>query len=275
MIPKPGVPLILVPTTSGTGSEVSDVAVFYDTANHMKRGTKNTANLSTLSIVDPVFGKSMSPTLTGQSGLDAIEHAIECMTAEKRNLMSATLAAKSIELVRDNLPKALLDGTDMEARANLSFAGMAAAMGFTDAGTHIGHMIAHQIGAKYHIPHGECCAMVAPALLAFLDNKMPEEIRMIANALGVSPGSAMPGRDAGNVVLGLARRAGLRSAAAWGIKKEELLAFAPVIHKLAVNQGNAPEAIREAGESGCAAVAGNIPLLSPLLKAAMEHALLA
>ena len=98
--------------------------------------------------------------------------------------MSATLAAKSIELVRDNLPKALLDGTDMEARANLSFAGMAATMGFTDAGTHIGHMIAHQIGAKYHIPHGECCAMVAPALLTFLDNKMPEEIRMIANALG-------------------------------------------------------------------------------------------
>ena len=251
VVPGSSAPLILIPTTSGTGSEVSDAAVFYDAELNMKRGTKNEANLASLSIVDPVFGRSMPRALTGQSGLDTMTHAIECMTTETRNLMSSTLAARSLELVWENLPRALDNGDDLDVRAYLSFAGMAAAMGFTDAGTHVGHLTAHQIGAKFHIPHGECCAMVAPALLVFLEDKLPAEIRMIAKAVGVDPASAAPGRDSAEAVKSLARKAGLRSATACGIRKEDLLALAPEIYNSVKNQWSAPAEIKNAGEAGC------------------------
>jgi alcohol dehydrogenase len=182
---KPGKALILIPTTSGTGSEVTPIAVLTITERHAKGGIMGPACRASLAIVDPSLAAGMPPSITADTGMDAFAHAAEAITSIQANPMSDILAEKAIGLICAYLPKVVKDGTDMEARTNMSFAAMLAGYAFSDAITHFGHAIGHSLGAKYHIPHGNACGIALPGVMEFVAKAVPERVRYVGKAMGL------------------------------------------------------------------------------------------
>jgi len=185
---KPGGPLVLIPTTAGTGSEITYVAVLTDTETNRKRGVKGAATLASLGIVDPLLTLGMPPRLTAATGMDTFAHALEAYTSADHNMMSDVLAEKAIELVSQYLPRAVKKGSDVEARAKMSFACLIAGMSFRDAAPHFGHAFGHTLGSSHHIPHGIACAIAQPWVIQIVADVMPEKVRRIGELMGLEPG---------------------------------------------------------------------------------------
>ena len=182
---KPGRPIVLIPTTAGTASEITHVAVVTNTATNRKGGVKGPATIATLAIVDPLLTLGMPPRLTADTGMDTFAHALEAYTSLLRNPMSDLLAEKAIGLVVQNLPKAVKDGSDVEVRTNMSFACLIAGMSFTDSTPHFGHAFGHTLGAFHHIPHGTGCAIAQPGVIEIVADIMPEKVRRVGELMGL------------------------------------------------------------------------------------------
>ncbi|MDO9533775.1 MAG: iron-containing alcohol dehydrogenase [Bacillota bacterium] len=197
---KPGKVLVLLPTTAGTGSEVTPISVVSDTATHSKKGVIGPTATATLAIVDPELLVELPPKITAATGMDAFSHAVEALTSEGMNPMSDVLAEKAVELITQNLLKAVKDGSDLNARTNMSFASLIAGFAFTDSLTHWGHAIAHTIGAQFHIPHGVGCAVALPAVVEYVADAVPEKVWRVALAMGLSLPEDMPPLELGAAV---------------------------------------------------------------------------
>jgi alcohol dehydrogenase len=182
---KPGKPLILIPTTAGTASEITYVSVVTNTATGKKGGVKGSATIASLAIVDPLLTVGMPPALTAATGMDTFAHALEAYTSVGHNIMSDVLAEKAIELVVVNLPKAVKNGSDIEARRNMSFACLIAGMSFNDATPHFGHAFGHTLGSVHHIPHGIGCAIAQPGVIQIVAGIMPEKVRRVGELMGL------------------------------------------------------------------------------------------
>ena len=182
---KPGKTLILIPTTSGTGSEVTSVAVLTDTETNRKGGIGGPLVRATLAIVDPLLTVGMPPSITADTGMDALVHAIEACTASRANPMTDILGEKAITLIMEYLPRAVKDGKDVEARSNMSFSAMIAGFAFNDSMTHLGHSVGHTLGAMYHIPHGNACGIILPEMMEFIAETVPEATKRVALAMGL------------------------------------------------------------------------------------------
>lgn len=228
--PNPGVPLILIPTTPGTGSETSSALSLIDTINNVKTGNVTENNIATLAIIDPTYCMTMPDSLTAQSGLDTMCHAVESVVSSQHNHMSTALALKSFELVWNNLPKALGEENCLEVRAEMSAAGLMAGIAYTDASVNFGHFIIHALGAKYHTPHGELCGIVLPYLVEFCAQYMPEEVAQIARIIGVEPTNAGFGSVMAEKLRRFVRGSGLRSLAGCGIPKAEVLTMTEMMY---------------------------------------------
>jgi len=183
---NPGLPLILIPTTAGTGSELTMISVVTETSTNLKKGVVGPACDVSLAIVDPELTLGMSPSLTAVSGIDAFSHALEAYTSGKRNPMSDVLAEKAISLILTNLPLALKNPNDIDVRSNMSFAALIAGAAFSDAVVHLGHSVAHTLGAMYHISHGIGCAAALPAVMDYVADAVPDRVRRIGLAMGLS-----------------------------------------------------------------------------------------
>lgn len=199
-------PLICMPTTSGTGSEVTPIAVVTDLAANMKKAVVSPAIAPSLALVDPTLTISMPPRLTASTGMDALSHAIETMTSVFANPISDTLAVAALELIGRYLVRAVEDGSDIEARSGMSLAALMAGQAFPSGLLHLGHAIGHALGTAYHIPHGLACAVALPAALEFARPAVEGPLAKAAHAL--APGSQMTGPAA---VADLYRRVGLPS----------------------------------------------------------------
>ena len=197
---KPAKPLFLIPTTSGTGSEVTGVAVLSNTKKGTKQGILGKNCTATLTIVDPALTLGVPPHITAATGMDVFSHAAEALTASINNPMSDILALEAITLVTKYLPVAVRDGSNLEARTKMSFASMIAGISFNNSMTHIGHSMAHSIGAKYHVPHGTACAIATPGVVEFVSDIMPEKIKAIGNAMGLNLKDTLSGKEAGEIV---------------------------------------------------------------------------
>lgn len=173
--PTPGVPLVLIPTTPGTGSETSSALSLIDTINNVKTGNVTENNIATLAIVDPTYCMTMPDSLTAQSGLDTMCHAVESIVSAQRNHMSTALSLKSFELVWNNLPKALSDENCLEVRAEMSAAGLMAGIAYTDAQVNFGHFIIHALGARYHTPTVNCAVLYSPILQSSAQSICPRK----------------------------------------------------------------------------------------------------
>jgi alcohol dehydrogenase len=229
---KPGKPLVLIPTTSGTGSEVTIYAVLTDSRDHKKKGPAGPLMRATLAIVDPMLTVGMPPSVTADTGMDAFCHAVESLTAGNANPNADMMAERAVALVAQYLPKAVENGKDIEARTQMSFAATLGGYAFVDANTHIGHCIGHTLGALHHIPHGNACAVAMPEMLEFLAPTSPDGIRMIGMAMGLKVDSStspkVAGRRVREGVIALNNRIGLRTLRQNKIQETDLDKIATV-----------------------------------------------
>jgi alcohol dehydrogenase len=184
MTPLPCGPLkvVLIPTTSGTGSESTIIAVINDTVNHEKIGAMVPPSFA---IVDPTLTQGMPKEITVYTGMDALSHACEALTSVQPNMHSDLLAYDAIRRIFKWLPLAADDAQNLEARENLALASNHAGIAFNDAMVHLGHAIAHSMGATFHVSHGIACALVTPVIIELVAPVYPEKVKEIGACMGL------------------------------------------------------------------------------------------
>jgi alcohol dehydrogenase len=180
-------PLICIPTTAGTGSEVTKVSVITDTSISRKTPLLDPILYPKIAILDPNITITMPPQLTAATGMDALSHAIECFTSTmRRNPISDALALDAIKLVSENLRGAVFNGKDVTKRTNMSLASLMAGIAFDNAGVHLGHAIGHMLGAKYHISHGVGCVLLLPEILEIILPTRMDQLVKMASCFGIN-----------------------------------------------------------------------------------------
>ncbi len=204
-VPGPTVPVVAVPTTSGTGSEVTPVAVVADPGRAVKVGLSSPHLIPQVAICDPDLTASCPPALTAYSGADALVHAVEAYTTARRaedpritlehvfvgkNVLSDAFAGEAIANIARSLARAVADGSDGEARAQLMLGAMQAGLAFGTAGTSICHAVQYPVGALTHTAHGLGVALMLPYALAFNRNHALAEIATIARLMGFASDEA-------------------------------------------------------------------------------------
>lgn len=164
---KQNISLIAVPTTSGTGSEVTQFAVITDKAAGVKYPLVHEDLQPDVAILDPELVRTAPPSITADTGFDVITHALEAYISTAANDFSDALAEKSLELAFKYLPRAVKNGNDLEARDKMHKASCLAGMSFNIVSLGVNHGIAHALGAKFHIPHGRANAMLLPHVMRY------------------------------------------------------------------------------------------------------------
>jgi alcohol dehydrogenase class IV len=211
-VPGPVLPLVAVPTTSGTGSEVTPVAVLADPDRELKVGISSPHLIPRAAVVDPRLMVGAPPAVTASAGADALVHAIEAYTANSHpprwgeqlpvfvgeNLLSSTLALEAIRLIGLALRAAVRDGEDFEARSRMAYASLLAGMAFGTAGTHLSHAVQYPVGALTHTPHGLGTGMLLPYVMQAVLPTDTARLASVAVALGVTGGTE--GESAQNAV---------------------------------------------------------------------------
>lgn len=159
--------LIAIPTTAGTGSEVTLVAVVADTQHHAKLSYTSYRLVPHLAFLDPQLTASLPPKLTATTGIDALTHAIEAFTSIQKNPISDALALQAIRLISENLAHSCAEPNDLDARTNLALGSLLAGASFSNAMVGIVHAIGHSLGGLCHIPHGQAMMLLLPHCVHF------------------------------------------------------------------------------------------------------------
>lgn len=159
--------LIAIPTTSGTGSEVTCFSVISDPKNHTKIPLADDCLLPDEAILDAELVKTVPPAVTADTGMDVFTHALESYVSTSNNEFSAALAEKAIEITGSFLLRSYLDNNDTHARQKMHIASCLAGLAFNTASLGINHSMAHQLGAAFHIPHGRANAMLLPHIIEY------------------------------------------------------------------------------------------------------------
>jgi alcohol dehydrogenase class IV len=182
--------LIAIPTTSGTGSEATWYAVLTDTAEQRKVGVGSRQMLPDLVILDPELIVSLPPSITADTGLDALTQAIESHSSTWHNDFSDALCVHAVKLICEYLPRAFADGSDREAREHMHNAATIGGVGFGNSQATLAHAMGHALGALFRVPHGRSVALFLPYTMEFAVNNESDRYSDIALALG------LPARDA-------------------------------------------------------------------------------
>ena len=177
--------LITIPTTSGTGAEVTWAIVLTDTAAKRKLGLGHRENVADIAILDPDMVMGMPPRLTAATGLDALTHAIEGYTCNWHSDMTDGLCLQAAQEIFTYLPRAYVDGDDREAREKMHNAAALAGLGFGNAMASIAHALGHTLGALYHIPHGVAVGLFLPYTLEYIAAENADRIAVLARALNL------------------------------------------------------------------------------------------
>ncbi|MHB0981170.1 MAG: iron-containing alcohol dehydrogenase [Thermoleophilia bacterium] len=177
---RPLKPLVAIPTTAGTGSEVTRAAVILDEANKVKLSFSDTFLLPALAVLDPELTLSLPPGLTATTAMDALTHAVESYVSPQWSPVSEALAAGAVRLIFANLETAVADGSDLETRGALLVAAAMAGIAFSHAMVGCVHGMAHAVGGLYHVPHGAANAILLPHGLAYNRREIEEQLGELA-----------------------------------------------------------------------------------------------
>ncbi|HXV28936.1 MAG TPA: iron-containing alcohol dehydrogenase, partial [Sinorhizobium sp.] len=180
-------PIIAVPTTAGTGSEVGRASVITNSASHVKKVIFHPKFLPAVTICDPELTVGMPKVITAGTGMDAFAHCLEAYSSPFYHPMSAGIALEGMRLVKEYLPRAYKDGTDIEARAHMMSAAAMGAVAF-QKGLGAIHSLSHPVGAIYNTHHGMTNAVVMPPVLRFNRPAIEEKIARAAAYLGIAGG---------------------------------------------------------------------------------------
>mgnify|MGYP006295786203 CR=1 FL=1 len=184
LVPNPGIPLGLIPTTAGTGSEVTSISVLSDTQKNVKIGIVSDYMYADFVVLDPVLTLDLPKHITASTGLDALIHAIESYTGKKSNFITAPFAMQSIKLIAQYLRRAYADGSDLEARTGMLQASLLAGMAFSNTQTAGAHACALSLGGSFHLPHGVATSLMLPAVMRYNVIAVPDRFSEIARHFG-------------------------------------------------------------------------------------------
>jgi len=238
-VPGPVIPLIALPTTSGTGSEVTFWAVATDVARNYKLAVASVLLAPRVALVDPLLTTSLPPAMTAGTGFDALSHAIEAYTARCSNPISDALALYAIELVALNLERAVHDGSDVEARCGMSLASLTAGISFGNADTSAAHAMGEALGGVFDTPHGLACAVSLPYMTRYNLPAVTEKTARIGQALGL-PTAGLSVHEAAEAtiegLIALGKRVGIPTMRSFGVTEADI----PQLVSIALlNVGNA------------------------------------
>jgi len=173
-------PLYAVPTTAGTGSEVTVAAVISDPANERKLVIADTRIVPQMAALDPLLMAGLPPAVTAATGMDALTHAVEAYLGQWSTDFTDRMALSAVTMIFENLPRVFERGDDLVAREQMALASTYAGMAFTRANVGNVHAVAHQLGGKYHTPHGLANAIMLPHVLRFSASATADRLATLA-----------------------------------------------------------------------------------------------
>lgn len=218
-------PVVAIPTTAGTGSEVTPYAVLVDETLHSKRTIAGRGLFPALALLDPALSVSMPPAVTAATGLDALSQAMEGMVSKKATAAGDALALEACRLVRMWLPRAVACPDDLEARGWMLHAAMLSGCVIAQSGTTLVHAMGYYLTLEYGLAHGLANALLLAPLFQFNARLLPETVAALAASLGVNTGN--PVRDIGEAIHALLRATGVSPAARdAGVPPDRLEEFA-------------------------------------------------
>lgn len=234
-INAPSMPVIAIPTTAGTGSEVTFWTVITDGENETKFSIGSSLIAPRFALVDPVMTRTLPAPLTSSTGMDALTHAVEAYTSAKANPVTDALALDAIRLIAQNIRKATFQGNDMEARSRMMLASLMAGIAFDNADLGAVHCMSEAVGGMYNSPHGATNAYLLPFVMEYNALVCEEKMAKIADAMGVN-------------ISGKSRRASARSAVQ-AVKELCADLRMPTLKAFGVQKDRLPELARRAAEN--------------------------
>jgi alcohol dehydrogenase len=258
-VPGPLVPIVAAPTTAGTGSEVTPVAVVGDPSRQLKVGVSSAHLIPAVAICDPELTLSCPPSVTAFSGIDALAHAVEALTARARprawasypgeifegsTVLTDDYARRAIRAIGSALERAYTDGSDLTARTEMLYGSLCAGLAFGNAGTAGAHALQYPIGAATATPHGLGVGLLLPYVLGYTAPACGEKLAEVARELGAEP-------TAQAAIAEIARLAGAvgvpRTLHAIGVREDALPKYAEQAATISRLAGNSPRELEAGG----------------------------
>lgn len=184
LVKEPGLPLIAIPTTAGTGSEVTNISILSDTKEQVKKGIVSPYLLPDVAIVSPIMTLTCPPSVTAASGVDALVHAVEAYISKFASPLTDALAIGAMKLIAVHLPKAYACPDNLESREAMSTASLMAGLAFGNAGVGAVHAMAYPLGGRFHMAHGVSNSLLLPYVMKWNKIACLEKLRDVAVALG-------------------------------------------------------------------------------------------
>ncbi|MDD3221415.1 MAG: iron-containing alcohol dehydrogenase [Clostridia bacterium] len=226
-------PMIAIPTTAGTGSEVTQFTIITDVETDIKMLLRGKPLMPKVAVLEPKLSLTTSKNITSSTGLDALTHSIEAYTSRKAQPLSDTFAVSAVRRIFKNLPVAYKDGYNLEAREEMSMAALEAGIAFNNSSVTLVHGMSRPIGALFHVPHGISNAMLLKVCLGYALEGACERFALLGREIGEASEN-MSDEEAANAFLAavvrLCRRCEVPSLAEYGIQKA---AFFEQIQKMA------------------------------------------
>ncbi len=241
-------PMVLIPTTAGTGSEATKFTIITDTGKNVKMLLKGDALLPDLAIVDSKFTLTAPPGVTAATGMDALTHAIEAYTSRKGNPLTDIYALSAIKRIFTYLPAAYDDGSNLTAREEMAIAAFEAGVCINNASVTLVHGMSRPIGALFHVPHGISNAMLIKECLAYAMDGCYERFAAISRTIGAAEDKSDDKKAAEAFIKKLSelcRYLKIPALAEYGIKKDEFDRVRDKMAQDAMASGSPSNTIRD------------------------------
>ncbi|MDF2874545.1 MAG: alcohol dehydrogenase [Sporomusa sp.] len=256
------IPLITIPTTAGTGSEVTFSSVITDTAEKFKFTIKSPAIAAKVAIIDPELTLTVPPLVTATTGIDALTHAIEGYTANCTEPIAEAVGLYAVEYIQGNIVEAVKNGANIEARDKMMMGSLLAGLSFSHADVASVHCMAEALGSMYDAPHGLCNAILLPYVMEFNLPAAEYKYARVARAMGIDEkDDCTAARKGIEYIKSLSQEIGLPGIKSLNINKEDFIILAEMSVKNGSNDSN-PRNITKADYAGLFNKAYNDSLMS-------------